>query len=169
MEASTTTTSDDIRLELYVRTLSPPGARSRQEEAIDRLQRLEEDGHINDFHVQVWGKQIDPTTKAADTEQGRFILNRIAEFKQWALTENTTLDSFYQTSRKSSSFTGEEHTTIVLPKLGLAEYHGSELEQVVPCTEGDSVRGVFDHLDDLERRAAGKQPSQPLVEPVAEE
>src|SRR6056297_1040755 len=168
MEA--TTNADPIRLELYVRTLSPPGARARQEAVLERLQRLEDEGHIDDFYVKVWGRQIDPTTRAADTDQGQFILNRIAEFKQWALAENTTLESFYQTHEQSSSITGEDHTNIVLPKMGIAEYHGSELEQVAPCTTGDDVYSIVDHLDELERRLAGPSASeQAPVSPVAEE
>ena len=35
--------TDPVRLELYVRTLSPPGARTRQEQVLKRLQRLEDD------------------------------------------------------------------------------------------------------------------------------
>jgi len=166
----TTTGSDPIRLELYVRTLSPPGARARQEAVLERLQRLDEEDHIDDFYVKVWGKQVDPTTRAADTDQGQFILNRIAEFKQWALAENTTLESFYQTHEQSSSITGEDHTNIVLPKMGLAEYHGSELEQVAPCTTGDDVYSVVDHIDDLERRVAGPSvDEQAITSTVAEE
>jgi hypothetical protein len=161
---------DDIRLELYVRTLSPPGARSRQEDVLERLQRFEEDDHIDDFYVKVWGKQIDPTTRAAETEQGQFILNRIADFQQWALANNITLESFYQTHEQSSSITGEEHTTIVLPKMGLAEYHGTELQQVTPCTDGDVVQSVTDHIDDLHRRLAGPPSgSDATATPVAEE
>jgi len=164
------TTADEPRLELYVRTLSPPGARSRQEAVLERLQRLEDEGHIEDFYVKVWGRRIDPTTRAADTEQGQFILNRIAEFQQWALAENTTLESFYQTHEQSSSITGEDHTSIVLPKMGLAEYHGPELEQVAPCTTGDDVYSVVDHLDDLERRLAGPSAiTESSTSPVAEE
>jgi len=165
---SADTTTDPIRLELYVRTLSPPGARARQEETIERLQRLDADGVVDDVNVHVWGKQIDPTTAAADTEQGQFVLNRIAEFQQWALANNTTLDSFYQTRQQSSSITGEEHTTIVLPKMGLAEYHGSELAQVAPIDEGDDTYTVGDHLDDLERRVT-EVAAQATVAPVAEE
>jgi hypothetical protein len=160
--------TDPIRLELYVRTLSPPGARTRQEQVIKRLQRLEDEDHIDDFYVKVWGRQIDPTTKAAETDQGEFILNRIAEFKQWALANNTTLESFYQTHEQSSSITGQDHTTIVLPKMGLAEYHGSELEQVAPCTDEDDVHSVVNHLDDLERRLAD-QPTTSTAATVAEE
>lgn len=164
------TQSDPIRLELYVRTLSPPGARRRQEDVIDRLQELDEDGHVDDVHVQVWGKQIDPTTNAADTDQGQFILNRIAEFQQWALANNTTLESFYQTREQSSSITGEDHTTVVLPKMGLAEYHGSELEQVTPCTRrDDEVFSVTDHLDALERRVTRPAEPEAAATPVAEE
>lgn len=162
------TTSDPIRLELYVRTLSPPGARGRQEAVLNRLERLEDEGLIDDYNVRVWGKQIDPTTKAADTEQGRFILNRIAEFQQWSLANNATLESFYQTREQSSSITGEEHTTIVLPKMGLAEYHGSELEKVTPSTQGDVVDSVVDHLESIERRATAPVQERAAA-PVAEE
>ncbi|RXK51615.1 HTH domain-containing protein [Halorientalis pallida] len=160
--------TDPIRLELYVRTLSPPGARTRQEQVIKRLQRLEDEGHIADFYVKVWGRQIDPTTKAAETDQGEFILNRIAEFKQWALANNTTLESFYQTHEQSSSITGQDHTTMVLPKMGLAEYRGGELAQVAPCTDGDDVHTVVNHLDDLERRLVD-QPTTRTAATVAEE
>jgi hypothetical protein len=163
-------TSDTLRLELYVRTLSPPGARSRQEAVIDRLRRLEDDDHVDDVFVKVWGKQIDPTTSAAETEQGQFILNRIAEFQQWALANNTTLDSFYQSRQQSSSITGEEHHTIVLPKMGLAEYHGDELEQVSPVAVGEDTETVPEHVDALERRLVqGVTPQQTTVAPVAEE
>lgn len=166
----TETTADGIRLELYVRTLSPPGARTRQEQVIDRLQRLEDEGHIDDFYVKVWGKQIDPTTNAAETEQGEFILNRIAEFQQWSLVSNTTLESFYETREQSSSITGKDHTSIVLPKMGLAEYHGSELEQVAPVSEDDETYTVIDHLNDLEFRLT-QEPSgeQTTATPVIEE
>lgn len=164
-----TTPSDPIRLELYVRTLSPPGARTRQEEVIDDLQHLEDADHVADAHVHVWGRQIDPTTNAADTEQGQFVLNRIAEFKQWALANNTTLDSFYETREQSSSITGADHTSIILPKMGLAEYHGAELAQVSPCSEPDSVYTITDHLEDLRHRATDSTPGQPTTTPVAEE
>jgi hypothetical protein len=160
--------TDPIRLELYVRTLSPPGARTRQEQVLKRLQRLEDEGHVDDFYVKVWGRQIDPTTNAAETDQGEFILNRIAEFKQWALANNTTLESFYQTREQSSSITGQDHTTIVLPKMGLAEYHGNELEQVTPCSHGDDVTSVVNHLDALERRLVD-QPTASAAATVAEE
>lgn len=167
MEAST---GDDINLELYVRTLTPPGARSRQEDVLERLEHVEEADPVDDVFVKVWGKQIDPTTRAADTDQGQFILNRIAEFQQWALANNTTLESFYQTHEQSSSITGEDHTTIVLPKIGLAEYHGNELHQVSPCTQNDGVFNVGDHLEDLERRVSDKPTERKaVVSQVAEE
>ena len=163
-------TSEPLRLELYVRTLSPPGARSRQEAVIDRLNRLEDDDHVDDVFVKVWGKQIDPTTSAAETAQGQFILNRIAEFQQWALANNTTLDSFYQSRQQSSSITGEEHHTIVLPKMGLAEYHGDELAQVSPVAVGEDTKTVPEHLDALERRLRqDATPQQNIVASVAEE
>jgi hypothetical protein len=166
----TATDAGSPRLELYVRTLSPPGARARQEAVIGRLQRLADEGHIEEFHVTVWGKQIDPTSRVAETDQGQFILNRVAEFQQWALANNTTLESFYETREQSSSITGQELTTMVLPKMGLAAYDGSELQQVSPCDAESGVYSVSDHLEDLERRAAAdpdRQRSAPTT--VAEE
>ena len=54
--------------------------------------------------------------------------------------------------------------------MGLAEYHGSELAKVTPCTQGEEVTSVIDHLDELEHRLAERPTNQqPTITQVAEE
>jgi hypothetical protein len=145
------TESQAPQIELYVRSLLPNGAQARQEAVIERLERLDADGVIGGFSVIVWGKQIARESAGAHTDEGRYILNRVAEFRQWALSNNVSLESFYQTREVGNDATGEEFTATVLPVMGLAEYQDGELGHVAPCTEGDVVHTITDRLDRLEQ------------------
>ncbi|GGN97565.1 MULTISPECIES: HTH domain-containing protein [Haloarcula] len=138
------------QIELYVRSLLPDGAHERQDAVIDHLERLDRDDEIAGYNVVVWGKQVAPESAAANTEEGRYILNRVAEFRQWALANNVSLESFYQTSEIESEVTGEAYEAMVLPIMGLAEYHDGELAHVAPCTDGDVVHTIIDRLERLE-------------------
>ena len=137
-------------VELFVRSLLPQGAAHRQEAVIDRLKRLERDDVIDDCRLVVWGDRIARESAAAQTSQGQYVLNRVAEFQQWALGNNVTLDSFYET-REAGSEPGEEYSTIILPVMGLAEYRHGELVQLAPSTHGDDVYTIQDHLDRIAR------------------
>ncbi|MFC7194520.1 HTH domain-containing protein [Halosimplex aquaticum] len=120
------------RIELYVRSLLPDGAHERQEAVIERLQELDAEDEIEDFSVIVWGKQIARDSAGARTEEGEYILNRVAEFKQWALSNNVSLESFYQRQTVENDVTDEPYTAMVLPVMGLAEYDGEELATSPP-------------------------------------
>lgn len=137
-------------IELYVRSLLPDGAHERQEAVIDQLDRLDREGRIDDFSVIVWGKHISRESAAAHTEAGEYILNRVAEFKQWALSNNVSLESFYQTTAVDNEVTDEAYTTMTLPVMGLAEYRSGELQHVAPCTKGEAVHTITDRLERLE-------------------
>ncbi|WP_436927029.1 HTH domain-containing protein [Halosimplex amylolyticum] len=139
------------RIELYVRSLLPDGAHNRQEAVIERLQELDAEDEIEDFSVIVWGKQIARESAGARTEEGEYILNRVAEFKQWALSNNVSLESFYQRQTVENDVTDEPYSAMVLPVMGLAEYDGEELRHVAPCTEGEEVHTIMDRLDRLGR------------------
>lgn len=148
--------SPSPQIELYVRSLLPAGAHERQEAVIEQLQRLDREDKIDDFSVIVWGKQVARDSAAAHTEEGQYILNRVAEFKQWALSNNVSLESFYQKKEVASEVTEESYTAMVLPVMGLAEYHDGELQHVAPCTDGDVVHTIMDRLERLE---AGEPPA----------
>lgn len=142
-------------IELYVRSLMPDGAHERQEAVIERLETLDRNDEIDGFSVIVWGKQVSRESAAAHTEEGTYILNRVAEFKQWALSNNVSLESFYQTTEVESEIT-DDYSAMVLPVMGLAEYDDGELKHVAPCTKGDVVHTIMDRLDRLE---AGEPPA----------
>ncbi|KOX91903.1 hypothetical protein AMS69_15235 [Haloarcula rubripromontorii] len=143
-------TNPTPHIELYVRSMLPDGAHERQEAVIDRLQTLDENDHIDGFNVIVWGKQIAPQSAAARTAEGKYILNRVAEFKQWALSHNVSLDSFYQDTTVDSEAAESAYDAMALPVMGLAEYDGNELVHVAPCTKDDIVHTIMDRLDRLE-------------------
>ena len=137
-------------VELYVRSMLPDGAGSRQETVIDKLDELERREEIAGYNVVVWGKQIAPESAAAGTDEGRYILNRVAEFKQWALSNNVSLESFYQRTDVDSEAADSAYEAMVLPVMGLAEYDGDELAHVAPCTDGEDVHTITDRLETLE-------------------
>lgn len=139
------------RIELYVRSLLPDGAHGRQEAVIDRLERLDAEDAIESFSVIVWGKQIARESAGARTEEGEYILNRVAEFKQWALSNNVSLESFYQKQTVGNETTDRSYDAIVLPVMGLAEYRDGELRHVAPCSSGDVVHSITERLDRIER------------------
>lgn len=145
------TGTEKPRIELYVRSLLPDGAHGRQEAVIERLERLESEDEIEGFSVIVWGKQIARESAGAHTEEGEYILNRVAEFKQWALSNNVSLESFYQKQVVENETTDESYTAMVLPIMGLAEYRDGELNHVAPCTKGDEVHTITNRLDRIER------------------
>jgi len=137
-------------IELYVRSLLPDGAGQRQDAVIDQLDELERAGEISGYDVIVWGKQIAPESAGANTDEGRYILNRVAEFKQWALSNNVSLESFYGRTAVDSEASDASYDALVLPMMGLAEYDGDELTHVAPCTKGDTVHTITDRLESLE-------------------
>ncbi|MDG5774890.1 HTH domain-containing protein [Haloarculaceae archaeon H-GB2-1] len=142
------------RIELYVRSLLPDGAHERQETVIERLQEFSQTDRIEGFSVIAWGKQIAPESAAAATEEGRYILNRIAEFKQWALSNTVSLESFYQRRTVASEASDGTYRAIRLPVMGMAEYVGDELRHVAPCTSGDVVHTIVKRLDQIESGVA---------------
>jgi len=137
-------------IELYVRSLFPDGAGDRQDSVIDKLDELDRNDEIAGYDIVVWGKQVAPESAAANTEKGNYVLNRVAEFKQWALSNNVSLESFYQRTSIESEVTETPYDAMVLPVMGLAEYSGDELAHVAPCTRGEEVHTITDRLDSLE-------------------
>lgn len=139
------------RIELYVRSLLPDGAHPRQEAVIERLERLEATDDIESYTVVVWGKQIARQSAGAHTEAGEYVLNRVAEFEQWALSNNVSLESFHQEQTVDNETSDDVVEAIVLPVMGLAEYRDGELAHVAPCTVGETVHTIVDRLDRIER------------------
>lgn len=140
-------------VELYVRSLAPRAAHDHLEELVETLDRLETRDRIGDYTVHVWGSRIDRTSAAAGTDAGRFVVERVEAFTDWACEQGLSTGSFFEEESVESSITGEEYTAMTLPTAALADYVDDELAFVAPCSDGDSVCTVRDRLETLEGEA----------------
>jgi hypothetical protein len=138
-----------VTVELHVRSLAPRAGHTQQEAAIERLDRLESRGRVDEFSVNVWGHQVSLSTAAARTDAGQFVLDRVEEFREWAEETGRSVDSFFETRRVSSEIMDEDFAALVLPAVTLAEYREGELSFVAPCSDGESVCTVADRIDVL--------------------
>jgi len=142
-------TTDPRRVELFVRSLSPRTGRSPPETQLDRLRRLAEEDTV-DLSVSVWGREVGLSTTAARTDAADFILDRVADFRDWSDTHDVCVETFFETREVESGLTGESHTALVLPVVCLAEYRDDELCHVAPYTTGTAVHTVADRISALE-------------------
>jgi hypothetical protein len=147
-------TEPGSRIELYVQSLSPYGARAQQDEAIERLFRLAEAGTIAEFDLRVWGKHLCPNAAAVRTDVGEECLERLELFREWVGEDGSRADPFLDGHEVDDDIVGDSFTDVSTPVLLLAEFDGEELVHVTPCRRGDSVTTVHDRIATLERGAA---------------
>lgn len=137
-----------ISVELFVRTLSPTGARAQQEAVIDRIQQLEAEAVINEFSLTVWGERICPESAAAKrTATGRTVLDRIEEFESWLGRTDIPSESAFETQDIDSAVIDEQYSVVVLPMLCLAVYEDDHLGCVAPWSNAETTHSVVDCLD----------------------
>lgn len=149
MERPSGSPESGVRVELYVRSLSPRESRRAIERVVERLDRLVDDGAITEFRVVPTGAAVPPTPADAVTEFSEFVLHRIAVFEDWARATGRSLGNLFERRSVTSSFTGEDHDAIHMPTMVMAEYGGAALRFVAPCfADGERVT-VEDRLDEL--------------------
>lgn len=137
------------RIELHVRSLSPPGCRGRQERVIERLRALEVRDAIDGFSVSVWGTDVPLDGPLAAAEATRRRLRQAARFERWAREAGVTLATC--TREATPMATDNSYRELRVPTMSLAEFHGNDLYCVSPHTDGDTTRTVTDRLCALER------------------
>jgi len=143
-------TTADLRLELFVRSLAPETARPQQEAVIERLRDLNDADEIADTELYVTGDCICPSTGAAETETGRFLLDRYEAFEEWADENGVELVGFRDRC-VDSSLTGETVTGIQFPRLTLAVFADERLRFVAPVIRNGTETTVADAQDEIER------------------
>jgi hypothetical protein len=148
-----------VHAELYVRSLAPRGAVSREDGVIDRLSALADEGVVDDYAVRVTGAEIPATPAATETAFGAYLLDRLAVFHEWADRNDVSL-SLATPRTVDSSITGVSRRTVRLPELMLAEYEGENLHFVTPCRH-ERAWSVGERLD---RLASGE--TEVAVEPL---
>jgi len=143
-------TTTDLRLELFVQSLAPETARPQQEAAIERLRDLAESDEVADTELYVTGDCVCPSTVAAETKPGRFLLDRYAAFEEWADENGVELVGF-RNRCVDSSMTGETVTGIQFPRLTLAVFADNRLRFVAPALRNGTETTVADAQDEIEQ------------------
>lgn len=147
--------SDPPRVELRVRDLTPASVHDRQEAIYEQLVQLQEDGHIADVSVEVWGKQVRAeagTNPAADDASTPAARLTYAELEAWAERNDYDLAPAFSTHSLGSLVTDkkEQIEVIKFPTICLAVYDGDDLLAVAPCSTTEGVRTVDDCLAALQ-------------------
>jgi len=138
-----------VHAELYVRSLAPRGATDEQAAVLETLEALSDRDTLADYQVHVCGEQLPATHADAGTAFGQYLLNRIAVFSEWAERNGCSLGKLYERRSIDSAFTGTTHDVIRLPTMALAEYEGTDLRFVAPCTIDGETISVRDRIDEL--------------------
>lgn len=139
----------ETTVELYVRSLSPQGNRSRQRAVLERLKTLDIEGEIGGYDVHVCGQFLPANPDEMKTEFGSYLRNQIAVFELWAAKNELPLDSLFRRREVESTYTDESYTELVVPTMVLAEYEESTLRFVAPCETDEGVWTVTDRLKAL--------------------
>ena len=165
-----------VYAELYVRSLAPRGVMDRQQAVLDSVATLAARETLTDYRVYVCGSEIPATPAETTTEFGEYLLERTAVFAAWADRNGYSLGTLFERRSVHSSLTGQHRETLVFPVMALAEYVGTDLRFVAPCSADDETVTVHDRLAELaagidvettvlpDVRAAPPEPSKPLVQ-----
>lgn len=145
MQTGETTT----RVELCVESLHPTGTASRQETVIAELRALETAGRIDEVDVVVQGDRIGFATRAAGTDAGRRVRERVDACLAWAEAADRSLRPCLTARTVRNAITGEAYTVLDLPAMLLVEYENGEVSHVTPSSDGTVVETVDDRLETL--------------------
>ena len=142
-------TNRGVHVELYVRSLAPRGALDRQQSAVQLIEQLAGEGRLSTYSVHVCGREIPATPGETTTDFGAFLLNRVAVFSMWADRNGYSLGRLFDRRTLDSTITDEHRETLVMPVMALAEYEGTDLRFVAPCSVDGTSLTVRHRLNEL--------------------
>jgi hypothetical protein len=124
------TSADDTdshqRVELWMRAHPTMDVQDRQQAALNRLSRLEDEGNIAEFTVNTWPKHIDTAADTPLSDIASAALDKAREFEHWSARNGASLPGF-QRRTQSSLLTNHTQEVFVTPILSLAIYEDNDL------------------------------------------
>lgn len=144
-----TDTTGEIRVEVFVRSLRPQRWQGPQNRLLDRLEGLVERDVIDGFDVLVWGESAPASRADARTDFGRYVLDRVGDFRAWAEANGRSVEAVFDLRSVDSSITGETHRRLALPAMLMAEYHDGRLACVTPHERGGETVPLGDRVTEL--------------------
>ncbi|MGM0592550.1 MAG: HTH domain-containing protein [Halobacteriota archaeon] len=143
---ATSLTKPETTVRLFVRT-GEPAVWNQQRSAIEKLEKLEDEGTINHFSVEVWGREICLSGALAETEFHRSAREYASEFEAWADEQESSVSLPFDRREFRSAITGERFETLAPPTLCLAVYERGDLEAVFPCREEHTPCSIHEALE----------------------
>lgn len=131
--------------ELFVRSLAPTTGRTRQRDVVERLQALVDGGRIESIDCHVSGGRLCPSSRAAETEPGAFLLGRYRAFEQWARVRDRDLVGFEE-RREDDGDGPDAESRIRFPSVALAEFDGDRLAFVTPSRDDGEPTTVAERV-----------------------
>lgn len=125
-------------LVVYLRASAPLPARERQEEVIERAERLEREGRIEGLHVRRWDDRV------IVRNGGDEPVETFETFKERAAEIGHTIEPFFQEHERAGA------REIVFPIICIAVHVEEELRRVFPCRDETDAYSVWDCLTALE-------------------
>jgi len=142
--------SDSLTVELFV-CASMYGTYEKQNEVIQRIERLVDRDVVDEFARHTWARELSP---AAEDTWCRFARDKYDEFTRWADAAGWTLEPAFTRRMVTNQYVGERYEVIQFPIISIAVYDGDTLVRLSPSVDGDGVAyTIEDCLGELERLA----------------
>ena len=148
------TESEEVSVEVFVRSLSPPlGVRGRQEALLRQLSELHSSGIVDSFDVDLWGNGVCLCDVCASEAVAKSTHDKVDEFEAWAAEAETVRLPFERRTRESllAQTTVED---LQVPAICLGVYSDSALRGVFPCSVSGQHIPVTDYLAALSDQTA---------------
>lgn len=149
-------TSDQTRLTLYVRSLSPsPGGHSRRRQLRELTRTVSSQGTVDSLEVSVLGEEVCLCDQCLETVVDEEVLRTVNELREW---RGGGIKANGFTEREvSSSITEEQYRTVVPPEVCLGVYVEGSLFGVFPCV----AEGVTYSPEEFFERLLSEQVEDP--------
>ncbi|MDG5776820.1 HTH domain-containing protein [Haloarculaceae archaeon H-GB11] len=151
------TEHDSIRLELYVRSLTPTvGIHGPQERVLERLRALDSEDVVDACTVNVWGSHIALEGEATQTSVGRTALDTVAHVREWASSNEIDVEPFFDERTVDCEMTGESYSVLVPPSMCLLVFGDDKLSCVVPCSRAGRTVSLSEFLTAVENELTAR-------------
>jgi hypothetical protein len=139
--------ADDIRIDVFVRSLlPPPGAKDAQSSVLGALRDAVADTPAQ-LRVQVWGERICRCDSCRDSEVGRIFLDRVETLTEWGDRYDASAGEYFEYTSQHSSVTGSTYEGIRPPRVTAVLYADGVVTGVAPNQFGDRHVTVTEFAD----------------------
>lgn len=143
-----TTSARTVRVEVFLRTQTPPDVVDRLRELVARVRRLQDETGVADVRVKTWSSVRPALEELSDS--GPSVALTVNAFRSWADREGYTLRPGFERRQTTSMLDRRPAAELRVPVVCVAVYENDTLRCVAPCSDGERTYTVADCVDALE-------------------